>query len=257
MEHVGHRERLRERFRKDGLDGFVPHEALELLLTYAIPRIDVNPLAHRLITHFGSLPAVLEATHEELRQVNGVGERTAAMLSLMLPLLRMYEQEKLTPKRRLTTYADLVAYCRSLFLGVNDEHFYVLCFDARLHLLAEEQIAVGMPVAVEASPRAVLRATMRHNAVGAVISHNHPSGSPQPSQEDLDVTAEIYRLLNGAEVRLYDHVIISGEQHFSFQQEGLMEEGGSISAFPRETTVSLAADHPQRVLPVHSKKNPD
>ena len=96
-DHAGHRERLRERFRLDGLQGFAPHEALELLLTYAIPRINVNPLAHRLIDHFGGLPGVLEATPQELCQVNGVGERTAAMLALMLPMMRMYEQESSRP----------------------------------------------------------------------------------------------------------------------------------------------------------------
>ncbi len=247
-DHAGHRERLRERFRLDGLQGFAPHEALELLLTYAIPRINVNPLAHRLIDHFGGLPGVLEATPQELCQVNGVGERTAAMLALMLPMMRMYEQEKLTPKRQLATYADLVAYCRSLFLGMNDEQFYVLCFDARLRLLSAELIATGMPTAVEASPRAVLRQVLRHNAVGAVISHNHPSGSPLPSQEDMDVTAEIKRLLDGAEVRLYDHVIVGGQEHFSFQREGLLETGGGLIAFPQRESTPLAADRPQRVL---------
>lgn len=248
-DHSGHRERLRERFRLDGLQGFAPHEALELLLTYAIPRINVNPLAHRLIDHFGSLPAVLEASPQELCQVPGVGERTAAMLALMLPLLRMYEQEKLTPKRQLATYAALVAYCRSLFLGMGDEQFYVLCFDARLRLLGAELIASGMPAAVEASPRAVLRQALRHNAVGAVITHNHPSGSPLPSQEDLDVTREIQRLLAGAEVRLYDHVIIGGQEHFSFQREGLLEVPESMIAFPQTSAAYQAAERPERVLP--------
>ena len=114
MDHAGHRERLRRRFGQEGLNGFAPHEALELLLTYALPRVDTNGLAHALIRRFGSLGAVLEASQADLTQVEGIGPRAAALITLMLPLFRMYQQEKLKPRLCLDNYGGLSAYSRKL-----------------------------------------------------------------------------------------------------------------------------------------------
>ena len=125
-EHAGHRERLRERYKREGLGGFAPHEVLELLLTYAIPRVDTNPLAHALIRRFGSLHAVMEASPAELEQVPGIGPGASTLITLLLPLLRMYEQEKLLPRKKLDTWTELTAYCRSLFLGVTEEQFTIM-----------------------------------------------------------------------------------------------------------------------------------
>ena len=108
MEHDGHRERLRNRFRQDRGHGFAPHELLELLLTYAIPRVNTNPSAHRLIQHFGSFHAVLEAQPEELEQVEGIGPQAATLLSLVLPLLRQYEKEKKAPHILFKTFGPVM-----------------------------------------------------------------------------------------------------------------------------------------------------
>ena len=241
-EHAGHRERLRARFRTEGLAGFAPHEALELLLTFALPRQDTNPLAHALIRQFGSLTAVLEATPEELERTPGVGAYAATLIHLMLPLFRMYEQEKLLPKQQLNTYADLAAYCRSLYLGVTHEQFYLLCFDAQLKLLAACRLSDGTPGQVAVETRTVVRELLRRDALGAVISHNHPSGTPTPSQEDIDLTLEIQRALQGLGIRLYDHVLIAGSRDYSFAAHHLLD-GGPV-AFPVAAPAPMAADRP-------------
>lgn len=251
MEHDGHRERLRNRYRKEGVDGFSPHEVLELLLTYAIPRVNTNPIAHQLMNHFGSFHAVLEAAPEELEKVPGMGPQSSLLISMLLPIFRVYEQERLLPRLRLNTYPELAAYCRTLFLGALNEQIYVLCFDARLRLLATELIASGTPDEVTVIPRLIVSTLMRHNAVGAVVTHNHPSGSPLPSQEDVDMTAGIQALLGGVGVRLYDHVLIAGEQDFSFHRNGMM---GEAAAMGQEARGALAAERPQRQLPARSKK---
>lgn len=250
MEHDGHRERLRNRYRREGLGGFASHEILELLLTYAIPRVDTNPIAHRLINHFGSLHSVLEAPVEELVRVPGMGPQSALLLSLLVPVFRTYEQEKLLPQLQLGTYHKLCAYCRTLFLGCNTEMVYLLCFDAQLKLLATERVATGTPDGVSVQPRQIVSVLMRHDAVGAVISHNHPSGSPLPSQEDVDMTLQIQAVLQGVDVRLYDHVLIAGEQDFSFHCHGLLDGEAVVD---REG-LSQAADRPLRQMPARRKK---
>ena len=246
--HAGHRERLRERYRREGLSGFAPHEVLELLLTYAIPRIDTNALAHGLIERFGSLGAVLEASPEELEKTPGIGPCASSLVSMLVPLFRKYEQEKLLPRQKLGTYADLAAYCRALYLGVGHEQFYVLCFDAQFKLLSACRLADGTPGEVTVAPRMVLREALRRDALGAVISHNHPSGSPFPSEEDIALTREIHQALAAASIRLYDHVIIAGSQDYSFFAHHLLEAGPAAPLFPAgDASVSLAADRPDRL----------
>lgn len=253
MEHDGHRERLRARYRKEGLAGFAQHEVLELLLTFAIPRVNTNPIAHQLLDHFGSFHGALEAAPEELERVPGIGPQSAILISMLLPILRMYEQERLLPQLRLNTYVELAAYCRTLFLGVTNEQVYVLCLDARLQLLAAELIATGTPSEVQLAPRTVVHALLRHNAVGAVVTHNHPSGSLVPSQEDVDLTLRIQALLEGMDVRFYDHVLIAGQRDYSFRQNGLITAETPPIPFPEES-IRLAADRSQRVLPARRKK---
>ena len=254
QDHEGHRERLRRRFEQEGLSGFAPHEALELLLTYAIPRVDTNGLAHALIKRFGSLGAVLEAPKADLTQVKGIGPRAADLLTLMVPLLRMYEQEKLQPRLNLGSYSSLTAYCRTLFLGVGVEQFYVLCLDAKLNLLSASRLFQGTPSEVSVQPRMVVQELIRNNAMGAVLCHNHPSGSPVPSAEDVHITREIQHILESMGMRLYDHILISGQKDYSFFAHHLLDAGGEASFTPVRDADVLAADRPLRALPFQKKQ---
>ncbi len=254
MDHAGHRERLRRRYAKEGLNGFAPHEALELLLTYAIPRVDTNGLAHALIRRFGSLGAVLEASAAELQQVEGIGPSAATLLSMMVPLLRLYEQEKLRPRLSLNNYGDLAAYCRTLFLGANEEQFYVLCLDARLNLISASLLSQGTPSEVSVQPRQVVQELIRHSAMGAVLSHNHPSGSASPSGEDVRITREIQHILESMGMRLYDHIVISGSRDYSFHAHHLLDSMGETPAQPLREPDDLAADRPLRVLPAREER---
>lgn len=222
MEHTGHRERLRQRFDANQLNGFQDHEVLELLLTYAIPRIDVKPLAYRLLERFGTVWAVLEATPEELKQVKGMGERSAALLTMMLPLMKRYQQGKLLQKPRLVTYSELAAYCATLFIGCPDEKFYLLCFDTKMQLTKEVLISSGTAREVLVMPRIVVREAMRNNAVAVTITHNHPSGDPQPSQADADLTEALRNALEIADVRLMDHVVVGNTKVYSFHSHGTL-----------------------------------
>ena len=255
MDHAGHRERLRLRFEREGLNGFAPHEVLELLLTYAIPRVDTNGPAHALINRFGSFGAVLEASKDELMQVEGIGDRAAVMITLMVPMLRLYQQEKLKPRLCLSNYGDLASYCRTLFLGAGVEQFYVLCLDAKLNLLSAVCLSQGTPSEVSVQPRMVVQELIRRNAMGAVICHNHPSGSVTPSHEDVRITQETQRIMESMGMRLYDHIVVSGSGHYSFHAHHLLDGSRDAAVFlPTGETDELAADHPLRVLSVRKKE---
>lgn len=206
-DHAGHRERMRERFLQNGLDGFAPHEALELLLFYAIPRRNVNPLAHKLIKHFGSLGAVLDAPPEQLRQVPGVGAQVATLLPMVTRLVRYADREKLGGRPLITNYKEAKDYCGHLFAGVNEEVLFVICLDAQGRVLRAVPAVTGTIDEIAIYPRTVVATAIRHNAHSVLLSHNHPSGVKEPSDADIHTTALLREALGALDIALLDHVI--------------------------------------------------
>lgn len=215
--HEGHRQRLRERFRQDGLEGFAPHEVLELLLFYTRARGNVNPLAHRLLEIFGSLKGVLEAPVEQLSAVEGVGEETASLLAMMVPLFRRYELCLCEETRRLRNYKEVMEYCRALLTGLRKERFYVICVSSRMKLLGQRIIAEGDLTEVMAYPRLVVETALNQNAYGVILCHNHPGGEAVPSIGDVDVTRELETMLAKLGISLLDHVIIADSSTYSMR----------------------------------------
>ena len=218
MEHGGHRQRIRERFMQEKLTTFAPHEALEMLLYYAIPRRDTNPLAHRLIEHFGSFQAVLEADTAALARVEGMGEQAAVLISMLLPLMRIYLTEKWAPKQPIRDYAQIDRYCAALFTGASEEQAYVLALDAKLRLKGCELLSEGSAASVEVNPRRLIAVLLKYGATGAVVTHNHLSDSAAPSMEDADMTKMLTDLLEKMQIRLYDHIIVAASEIFSFSR---------------------------------------
>ena len=218
--HDGHRRRIRERFRLEGLEGFAPHEVLELLLCYARARGDVNPLAHRLLEVFGSLRGVLEAPVDQLCAVEGVGEETATLLSLMVPLFRRYEMSRCEQVQRLTHYKDVQEYCRALLTGLRQERFYVISLSAQMKVLGRRIVGEGSLSEVAAYPRLVVETALNHNAYGVILCHNHPGGEAIPSAGDVDVTRELETVLARLGIALVDHIIIAENGSYSMVQHG-------------------------------------
>ena len=222
MVHEGHRQRLRDRFLMDGLDGFAPHEVLELLLCYAIPQRNVNPLAHELLSHFGSLHRVFEATPEQLQQVEGIGPYAAAFLHLMAPLSRRIELSRMGQKPRLQNRKEALAFCVNLASGLHNEHFYLLSLDAQMFLTGTVLIGQGSLSEVPAYPRLAAEAAIKSGAHSVILCHNHPGGSIEPSQADLLATARLAEVLSGIDVMVADHIIVAGGQAGSLVQMGYM-----------------------------------
>lgn len=241
MDHEGHRERLRERFRNAGLDSFAPHEVLELLLTYAIPRRDVKPIAYALISRFGSLHGVLQASCRELCQVEGVGESSAVLIAMMAPLFRAYRRSALEDMPEIKNGYQAVRCCEALLEGERYEKFYVIALDARMRHIHTALISEGDVTEVRVYARHILNALTGCSAVGAILTHNHPSGTAQPSAEDIALTNSIAQLLDGVNIKLYDHIIVAPRESFSFQRGGLLGADDGCA--------TQAAQQFERVLP--------
>ena len=226
--HAGHRERIRERLRTAGLEAFSDHEALELLLTFAIPRQDVNPLAHALIDTFGSLSAVLDAHENELLRVKGMGKNGALLLTLMPQLMRRYQLSSLGERPVITTLADAKAYLAPLFMGRSEENIYMLCLDQAGHVLHRALLHTGTVDQVMLHPRTVVETALRHHAHAVILAHNHPSGTAEPSQADADVTGRISTALHMISIRLADHLIFAGADAFSMARECVIDTRGDL-----------------------------
>lgn len=239
--HDGHRERLRERYLRMGLDAFGEHEVLELLLTYAIPRRDTKPIAYALLDRFGSLHRVLQATQQELMKTPGIGDSAAVFINMMVPLFRAYRRSVEAENPEMKNQDQSVRYCEGLFEGERYEKFYVICLDAQMRRVNTVLISSGDIAEVRVYARHVLSALSQCDAMGAVITHNHPSGTAQPSIEDIQLTNGIAALLDGVGIKLYDHLIVAPNETFSFRR------GGLICADSGE--VSQAAQNFERILP--------
>ncbi len=220
--HAGHRERLRKRFLEEGLDGFEDHQLLELLLFHVIPRKDTNPIAHQLLKGFnGSLKAVFEAHPKDLQDVGGIGESAAAFLHLIAGVTRRYYKESLRlGTQRLDTTEKVADYIGPFMVGHAEELFYVICLDRQLRLKAPVLVSKGVVDGIIVNPRQVVEAVVRTRASNVVLAHNHPSGSLKPSREDVETTNVLTTVLSGIGVPVLDHLIIAGEEWFSFRREG-------------------------------------
>lgn len=220
--HDGHRTRMRDRFRKEGLEGFQDHEALELLLFYARARGNMNPLAHELLDSFGSLKGVLEARPEQLMSVKGVGEETATLLSLIVPLFRKYQEGLCAEKKLLCNRVAAEQYCSALLAGLRTERLYVISVSTAMAVLGQRAVGEGRLNEVNAYPRLVVETALNYNAYGVVLCHNHPGGIAEPSQDDVAVTQNIEAVLKHLGIRLIDHIIVAGSETCSMSLHGLL-----------------------------------
>lgn len=224
MEHDGHRLRMRERYLAGGLDGFAPHEVLELLLFYAIPQKNVNPVAHALMERFGSLHAVLEASADQLKQVKGIGEYAATYLTLYAQVAKQAELSRVGARETLSNRKMAEDHCIRLLAGFKREHFYAVCLNAQMQVLNDSLIAKGSLSEVPSYPRLVAEAALTHNAHSVLLCHNHPGGSLIPSQGDMEATRQLGELLKGLEIVLVDHVIVAGGKALSMVSHHLIEQ---------------------------------
>lgn len=213
--HEGHRQRLKKRFLEEGLDGFTDVQALELLLFYAVPRVDTNPIAHALLEHFGSLSQVLEAEPAELTKIAGVGESAALLLHLVPQLGRKYMVDRTAASRVLPTLESCAQYLVPRFFGRKTETVFLLCLDAKCKVLGCKEVGQGGTNSTAVSVRKIVETAIGVNASAVVLAHNHPSGLAVPSSEDIQVTRQIAQALKAVEIVLADHIIVADDDYVS------------------------------------------
>ena len=216
--HTDHRRRVKNRFRNEGLDHFEELHALELLLFFAIPQGDVNPLAHRLLDHFGNLRHVLEAPAEQLMAVKGVGEHTAILLALVKGLSQKYMISADEDVIALNTLEECGAYLADRFIGRRDEVVMLLCLDAKRSPLACRIVSEGSVNAAEISTRKVVEAALSVNATSVILAHNHPSGIAVPSMPDIVTTRRMGAALSAVDIVLEDHFVVADRDYVSLRQ---------------------------------------
>lgn len=220
--HKGHRARLKARFLENGLDSFTDVQALELLLFYAIPQKDTNPIAHGLLDRFGSLSQVLDAELEDLKQVPGISSHAAALLRLVTELARLYQVDCTQRTQVLTSLDACGAYLVPRFFGRKVETVFLLCLDAKCKVLCCREIGEGSVNAASISVRKVVEAALSANATSVVLAHNHPSGVALPSADDVRTTHQIAAALGAVEVNLIDHIVVAEGDFVSMAQSGCL-----------------------------------
>ena len=222
--HEGHRNRLRERYERSGLDDFADHEILELLLTYAILRGDVNPQAHALIDRFGSLSAVLDADRQELETVDRVGPKASLFLKMLPEIFRRYQTDKIDDRAPFDTVAKLGEYLHSRYVGATVERVYLILLDNSLRMIDCLNLGDGAVNCSNITVRCIAEHALRNHAAAVVLAHNHPKGMAIPSGADLDVTQTVESALETIGVPLLEHMIITENSYATImrQRRGLL-----------------------------------
>ena len=221
--HGGHRKRMRAEFLRAGAEGMEDHRLLELLLFYAIPQGDVNPLAHRLVDEFGSLSGVFHATYDQLVQVPGVGPNTAVLLQLIPAAAARYMRQAASFEGQIASLWQLKEMLEPCFFGQRDELAYLVCMDGKSKVLAVKKLGEGVVDTVPITSRKVMEAALACNASQVVLAHNHVSGVAYPSEADISTTLHLARVLKeAAGIALVDHLIFAGGDMVSMAESGLL-----------------------------------
>lgn len=217
-----HRERLRDKFARRGADAFDDYELLELILFQALPRIDTKPIAKTLLAEFGSLAEVVAAPVEKLTAIKGIGPSAAQHLKVLQQVSIRIGQSSVLNQPILSSWNALLDYCRAAMQFEGREQFRVLFLDKKNRLLADEIMGQGTVDRAPVYPREIVRRTLSHDATAIILVHNHPSGDPSPSRQDIELTNTIIDTVKTINVVVHDHLIIGREDVASFKMLGLM-----------------------------------
>ncbi len=248
--HEGHRERIREQYRKQGMNGMADHVVLEYLLTYVIPRKDVNGLAHRLLNTFGSLTGVLEADPQRLSAIDGVGEKTALFLHSLYDLHRRLTLETAGSRgaMRLENPESACRYALALSIGDRYETLRIICLDTTMKVLHTETLQVGTLSHVSFEPRRVIETALTHKARYLILTHNHPSGVIIPSADDIETAKMIEEIGSRLEIDVRDQLILSKNAAYSYQYDRVF-----LYSTPAVCNVMSLEEYNRTLYPISDK----
>ncbi|MBP9989320.1 MAG: RadC family protein [Ruminococcus sp.] len=213
--HSGHRQRVRSRYLKSGISSMDEHNIIELLLFYSIPYKDTNEIAHKLVDKFGSISAIIDAPVEELMNIDGVGENTAALIKLVHDISQIYSENKFKKKIDLSDSTKLFDYLSMKYMGEEKEIVFLLSFDSQSRLQRCIKICDGSLDSAQIDKREIMKTMLINNVKFAVLAHNHPNGFAVPSLADVKATEELVSLLASVNINIIDHVIVAEDGCFS------------------------------------------
>jgi len=220
----GHRQRLRERFNQSGLSAFLDYEVVELLLTLGRPRKDCKPQAKEAIKRFQNLRGVLEAPPEELQQIKGIGPTHIFVIKFIQEIAREFLKERLLDEQFCKSSKEVFDYLCHSMRDLKKEVFKVMFLNAQNQVIEVEDLFEGTLNASAVYPREVIKGAIRHNAASLIFAHNHPSGNPDPSDEDKRITQDLVFAGNIMQIKVLDHIIVGDNRYFSFADAGLIQE---------------------------------
>ena len=212
--------KLRERMEAErSFEAFSTDDILTTLIGFTNAG-KAQKVAADLLDAFGSLKGVLEARPEQLMQIKGIGEQQATLISMVVPLTRVWHRCAMTVPDRIGNSREAENYCLSILAGERTERFYVVCMNAKCNVLGRRKISEGSLSEVSAYPRMVMETALNYNAHSVLLCHNHPGGTCAPSPEDISSTLQLQRLLNGVGILVLDHIIVAGDRTYSMIQHG-------------------------------------
>jgi len=218
----GHRKRLRERFLQSGIDGFLDYEIIELLLTLGTPRKDCKQQAKMAVAKFKGLIGVLDSTFEELQQIKGIGTSNAFGIKLFHAISERYAKEKISPNILLNSPQLIFEYLKEKIGKEKKEYFIIICLDTRNNLIVDE-ISVGTLNASLVHPREVFKKAILNNSAHVVVAHNHPSGDPSPSEDDIVTTRRLVESGKILGIAVTDHIIVTQNNFVSLKEQGFIK----------------------------------
>ncbi len=220
----GHRARLREKFLVGGLKGFLDYEIVELLLTLGTPRRDCKKQAKEAMKRFRVLRRVLEADDGELQEIEGIGPHNVFGIRLVQEVSRRFLKEKMLSRPACHSSKEVFDYLYHSLRDAKTERFKVLFLDAKNYILEEKTFFEGTVDSSAVYPREVIKAAVRFGASSLIFVHNHPSGDPEPSESDREITKELVFATTIMQIKVLDHIIIGNNRYFSFADQGLIDE---------------------------------
>jgi len=219
----GHRRRLREKFLRSGIEAFLDYEVVELLLTLATPRRDCREPAREALRRFKNLRGVLEASLEELQEIKGIGPHNIFGLKFVHEVARRFLRDKMMSRPYCRSSREVFDYLFHSLRDLKKEKFKVLFLDVKNQIIEEKTLFEGTVDASAVYPREIMREALKHNASGLIFVHNHPSGDPEPSLCDKEITRELVFAAGIMQLKVLDHIIIGNNRYFSFADAGLIE----------------------------------
>ena len=220
----GHRKRLREKFLSSGISGFHDYEIIELLLTLGAPRKDCKQQAKEAIRRFKTLRGVLEAPVEELQEIKGIGSHNTFGIKLVQEVAREFLKGKILEKPICKSSKEVFDYLYHSMRDLKKEVFKVIFLDGKNQIIDVEDVFEGTLNTSSVYPREVIKSAIKNNALSLIFVHNHPSGNPEPSESDKDITEDLVFAGNIMHIKVLDHIIIGDNKYFGFADKGLIEE---------------------------------